>query len=322
MHRRRRSSTRSTTRSSTSHATAAGTPRRSSRATPPPRARSSSASTPPACTSTPRRASPTGASSAWAPRSATPRRSCTRAGRSGCASCARSSTSSKATGTSARERPARSPERPMTRRRSLGILGGTFNPPHLGHLAVARHAREELALDRVLLVPAHTAPYKSDGESRWRSRSRASAAHVPAGGAGRSWAVGVRPRDRARRAVLYRGYLEVHPCQPSRCRADVHRGSRHRLHARLLARARSSCSNWRIWRSPRVPARPGGECSTRSPASAHRTSASWRCPPSRCPRRWRVERVARGEPVEELVGPAVAGYIAEHGLYASAVASR
>ena len=48
----------------------------------PRRGRSSSASTPPACTSTPRRASPTAASSGWAPRSATRPRSCTPAGRS------------------------------------------------------------------------------------------------------------------------------------------------------------------------------------------------------------------------------------------------
>ena len=42
----------------------------------------------------------------------------------------------------------------------VGILGGTFNPPHLGHLALARHARAELALARVLLMPAHTPPHK------------------------------------------------------------------------------------------------------------------------------------------------------------------
>ena len=66
------------------------------------RGRSSSASTRPASTSTPRRASPTAASSAWAPRSATRPRSCTPAARSACASCARSSTWSRATARSAR----------------------------------------------------------------------------------------------------------------------------------------------------------------------------------------------------------------------------
>ena len=42
----------------------------------------------------------------------------------------------------------------------VGILGGTFNPPHLGHLALARHARAELGLARVLLMPTHTPPHK------------------------------------------------------------------------------------------------------------------------------------------------------------------
>jgi nicotinate-nucleotide adenylyltransferase len=42
----------------------------------------------------------------------------------------------------------------------LGVLGGTFNPPHLGHLAVARHAHDELGLDRVMLVVARVPPHK------------------------------------------------------------------------------------------------------------------------------------------------------------------
>jgi nicotinate-nucleotide adenylyltransferase len=42
----------------------------------------------------------------------------------------------------------------------LGLLGGTFNPPHIGHLVCAQEAWSQLGLDRVLLVPVHTPPHK------------------------------------------------------------------------------------------------------------------------------------------------------------------
>lgn len=42
----------------------------------------------------------------------------------------------------------------------LGILGGTFDPPHLGHLAAADAARAALGLDAVLVVPAGRAPLR------------------------------------------------------------------------------------------------------------------------------------------------------------------
>ena len=42
----------------------------------------------------------------------------------------------------------------------LGILGGTFNPPHIGHLVCAQEAHAQLALDRVILMPAPRPPHK------------------------------------------------------------------------------------------------------------------------------------------------------------------
>ena len=42
----------------------------------------------------------------------------------------------------------------------LGVFGGTFDPPHVGHLLVAVDALEALALDRIVLVPAGTQPLK------------------------------------------------------------------------------------------------------------------------------------------------------------------
>ena len=47
----------------------------------------------------------------------------------------------------------------------IGILGGTFDPIHEGHLALARAACREIKLDRVIFVPARQHPLKEKGET-------------------------------------------------------------------------------------------------------------------------------------------------------------
>ena len=42
----------------------------------------------------------------------------------------------------------------------IGIFGGSFDPPHIGHIQAAKQAVEALRLDRLLMVPAHIAPHK------------------------------------------------------------------------------------------------------------------------------------------------------------------
>jgi nicotinate-nucleotide adenylyltransferase len=54
--------------------------------------------------------------------------------------------------------------------RRIGLFGGTFDPPHLGHLVLAEWARVRLRLDRVVFMPAGTPPHK-------RGRQLTDAAH-------------------------------------------------------------------------------------------------------------------------------------------------
>lgn len=48
----------------------------------------------------------------------------------------------------------------MAAGRKIGVLGGAFNPPHVGHLVLAQEALHELELDELLLVPTGQAPHK------------------------------------------------------------------------------------------------------------------------------------------------------------------
>lgn len=48
--------------------------------------------------------------------------------------------------------------------RRIGILGGTFDPPHIGHLWLATLAADVVALDRVLFMPAAQPPHKAGQE--------------------------------------------------------------------------------------------------------------------------------------------------------------
>lgn len=48
----------------------------------------------------------------------------------------------------------------MQARRKIGLLGGTFDPPHKGHLNIAKEALQQLALDEVWLIPTYEPPHK------------------------------------------------------------------------------------------------------------------------------------------------------------------
>ena len=66
----------------------------------------------------------------------------------------------------------------------VGLLGGTFNPPHFGHLKLAEIALEELGLDQVRFIPTASPPHKPvppgdpDGAARIRLLGTALAANT------------------------------------------------------------------------------------------------------------------------------------------------
>jgi len=51
----------------------------------------------------------------------------------------------------------------VSSRRRIGVFGGTFDPPHQGHLIAAQSALEALELDHVLWVPSGMPPHRPDG---------------------------------------------------------------------------------------------------------------------------------------------------------------
>ena len=49
----------------------------------------------------------------------------------------------------------------------IGLYGGTFNPVHLGHVGIARRAIADLALDRLIVIPANVSPFKTEVPMPW-----------------------------------------------------------------------------------------------------------------------------------------------------------
>lgn len=47
----------------------------------------------------------------------------------------------------------------------IGLFGGTFDPPHYGHLLMAEQVYQELALDEVWFIPSFQPPHKDDAKS-------------------------------------------------------------------------------------------------------------------------------------------------------------
>jgi len=193
--------------------------------------------------------------------------------------------------------------------RRIGVFGGTFDPPHLGHLALAEWAREQLRLDRVIFMPAARPPHKR------RRRISAAADRV------------------AMTRLAVRGNpafgvstLEVRRAGPSYT-VDTLRALQ-RTHPRAafwLLIGEDSLREFDTWHAPReilrrarlaVAGRPGARA-TRPRSSAARGRIVWLNNPELQISSSRIRARARaGRSVRYWVPDAVARYIAARGLYA------
>jgi len=209
---------------------------------------------------------------------------------------------------------------------NIGILGGTFNPPHLGHVALARRARAELDLERVLLMPASVAPNKPiTAEDPGPEHRLAMCALAVADEPGlRSSGLEI---DRGGVSYTVDTLQAIHDEHPDAeltliVGADTARTLPNwREPARLLGMAQLAVAErdeldvedvreTLETLSSTMAAAPGRGCASRMiPLRMSKIAVS-----SSAVR----ELIAAGRPVSELVGEAVAGYIAEHGLYGAA----
>jgi nicotinate-nucleotide adenylyltransferase len=197
----------------------------------------------------------------------------------------------------------------------VGILGGTFNPPHLGHLALARHALEELALTGVHLIPAHTSPHKH-GEPDPGAEHRVSMCRLLLEGADRLSVCTLEVR-RAGTSYTVDTLREIRSSHPD---AEL----------TLIAGA-DSARGMPSWREPRalfeladiaVASREGTDRDAAKEALAPLLGGGrmefLRAPVLDISSSQARRRAARGEPLADLVGEPVAQYVAAHGLYRGA----
>ena len=190
----------------------------------------------------------------------------------------------------------------------LGVFGGSFDPPHVGHLLVADDAWNQLALDLLILVPAATQPLKV-GRAAATADQRLAMTQLLVEGDGR-FDVSTVEVDRAGLSFTVDTLNHF---------AEAYAGAE-----RFLLLGADVLATFAQWREPErilQLARPvvlerAGDEQPRLPAgmdgTALRRLATRRVDISSTEIR---ERVREGKPLRGFVTENVAAYIARHGLY-------
>ena len=191
----------------------------------------------------------------------------------------------------------------------VGVFGGTFDPPHVGHTAMAAWARESLSLDRVVFVPSGRPPHK-------RHATHSAARH-------RLAMTRLAARDLPGFEV---SSVEVRRPGPSYTSDTLLDMARREPHAeRFLIIGADMFDVFRTWHAWElilalatvvVAMRPGARA-PRTPRWAHKgRGVVWLDNPGLDVSSTRVRRrLAAGHAASGIVAPAVARYAARHGLY-------
>ena len=204
---------------------------------------------------------------------------------------------------------------------AIGILGGSFNPPHLGHLALARRAREELGLERVLLMPLHTPPHKGGAPDPGPEHRLEMCRLATAGEPGiEACELEVRRAGTSYTADTLSEIHERHPeaeltfivgADTARTLPSWHRPEVVVALARLAVAGRPGTDGGEVLDALRaISPASVGEIETGSPGVVFLTLE-----PVNASSSLARERLAARAPVGDLLAPAVAAYIADHGFY-------
>ncbi len=195
----------------------------------------------------------------------------------------------------------------------LGVLGGTFDPVHRGHLALAGAARDELGMEQVLFVPAGQ-PWRKTGQEIGANEDRLAMLRLALEGdpsfqiatlelerSGPSYTA-----DTLEALAAQRRGDELYFIVGQDALADLPNWVRPE---RILELARLA-----VARRPEVSAEAREEAQRRVPGLRERVV--WlKMPPVEVSATEIRERVRRGQPISGMVPPAVERYIGEHGLY-------
>jgi nicotinate-nucleotide adenylyltransferase len=190
----------------------------------------------------------------------------------------------------------------------LGILGGSFNPPHRGHVELARHARRELALERVLLMPVRISPGKpvEDEANPAHPEHRLAMCRLASAAVEGVEACGLEI-EREEPSYTVDTLRALHDAHPHRELTFI-----------LGADVAATLPTWH--EAGELPRLARFAVARRADAKRHSDPAGFAIVHLRMPMidvssSLVRERVRHGLPVEELVGAPVANYIAQHDLY-------